>query len=63
MTPFVWLQLGLVTLVAATVQGAVGFAFTLLALPFLLLVLESTEAIQILLVLNLVVPVCLVRHL
>ena len=63
MTPFVWLQLGLVTVLAATVQGAIGFAFTLLALPLFLLVLESTEAIQILLVLNLVVPLCLVRHL
>jgi len=63
LTPFVWLQLGLVTVLAATVQGAIGFAFTLLALPLFLLVLESTEAIQILLVLNLVVPLCLVRHL
>lgn len=63
MTPLVWLQLGLVTVLAATVQGAIGFAFTLLALPLFLLVLESTEAIQILLVLNLVVPLCLVRHL
>jgi len=63
LTPLVWLQLGLVTVLAATVQGAIGFAFTLLALPLFLLVLESTEAIQILLVLNLVVPLCLVRHL
>jgi uncharacterized membrane protein YfcA len=63
LTPFVWLQLGLVTVLAATVQGTIGFAFTLLALPLFLLVLESTEAIQILLVLNLVVPLCLVRHL
>ena len=62
MTSFVWLQLALVTLLAATVQGAVGFAFTLLALPFFLLVLESTEAIQILLVLNMVVPLCLIRR-
>jgi len=63
LTPLVWLQLGLVTVLAATVQGAIGFAFTLLALPLFLLVFESTEAIQILLVLNLVVPLCLVRHL
>ena len=63
MTPVAWLQLGLVTVLAATAQGAIGFAFTLLALPFFLLVLESTEAIQIMLVLNLVVPLCLVRHL
>jgi uncharacterized membrane protein YfcA len=63
LTPFVWLQLGLVTFLASTVQGAVGFAFTLLALPFFLLVLGSTEAIQIMLVLNLVVPLCLIRHL
>ena len=62
MTPFVWLQLGLVTVLAATVQGAVGFAFTLLALPFFLLILESREAIQVLLLLNMVVPLCLVRH-
>lgn len=63
MTLLVWLQLGLVTVLASTVQGAVGFAFTLLALPFFLLVLGSTEAVQILLVLNLIVPLCLVRHL
>ncbi len=58
-----WAQLGLVTLLAAAVQGAVGFAFTLLAVSFFLLILQSAEAVQVLLVLNLVICGSLCRHL
>ncbi len=58
-----WVQLGLVTLLAAAVQGAVGFAFTLLAVSFFLLILQSAEAVQVLLVLNLVICASLCRHL
>ena len=58
-----WVQLGLVTLLAATVQGALGFAFTLLAVPFFLLILQSAEAVQVMLVLNLVICASLCRHL
>ena len=50
-----WVQLGLVTVLAGAVQGAVGFAFTLLTVSFFLLILQSAEAIQVLLVLNLVI--------
>lgn len=59
----VWLQLGLVTLLASAVQGAIGFAFTLLSVSFFLLILQSSEAVQVLLVLNLVISLALVRHL
>ena len=58
-----WVQLGLVTLLAAAVQGAVGFAFTLLAVSFFLLILQSSEAVQVILVLNLVICGSLCRHL
>ena len=58
-----WVQLGLVTVLAAAVQGAVGFAFTLLAVSFFLLILQSAEAIQVILVLNLVICGSLCRHL
>ena len=58
-----WALLGLVTFLAAAVQGAVGFAFTLLAVSFFLLILRSTEAVQVTLVLNLVICGSLCRHL
>ena len=58
-----WAQLGLVTLLAAAVQGAVGFAFTLLAVSFFLLILQSAEAVQVLLVLNMVICGSLCLHL
>ncbi len=58
-----WVQLGLVTVLAAAVQGAVGFAFTLLAVSFFLLILQSAEAIQVIVVLNLVICGSLGRHL
>ena len=58
-----WVQLGLVTVLAAAVQGAVGFAFTLLAVSFFLLTLHSPEAIQVILLLNLVICGSLCRQL
>ena len=58
-----WAQLGLVTLVAAAVQGAMGFAFTLLTVAFFLLILQSAEAVQVTLVLNLVICASLCRSL
>ncbi len=57
-----WVLLGLVTLFAAAVQGTIGFAFTLLAVSFFLLILES-EAVQVTLVLNLVICGSLCRRL
>ncbi len=57
-----WVQLGSVTVLAAAVQGAVGFAFTLLAVSFFLLILQSAEAIQVILVLNLVICGSLCRQ-
>ncbi len=58
-----WVQLGLVTLLAAAIQGAIGFAFTLLTVSFFLLILQSAEALQVILVLNLVICGTLCRHL
>ena len=58
-----WGMLGLVTLLASAVQGAIGFAFTLLAVTFFLLILQSIEAVQVTLVLNLVICGSLCRHL
>jgi hypothetical protein len=39
-----------VTLVAAIVQGTIGFGFTLLAVSFFLLIVQSGDAIQLLIV-------------
>jgi uncharacterized membrane protein YfcA len=58
-----WAVLGLVTLMAAAVQGAIGFAFSLLTVAFFLLILQSTEAVQVTLILNLVICGSLCRHL
>ena len=56
-------QLAGITLIAAAVQGAVGFGFTLLAVSFFLLILQSGEAVQLLLVVNLTISVALVGRL
>ncbi len=50
-------------MLASAVQGAIGFAFTLLSVSFFLLILQSSEAVQVLLVLNLAISLALVRHL
>jgi len=51
-----------VTLLAAVVQGTVGFGFSLLAVSFFLLILQSATAIQLLIVLNLVISLWIVRN-
>ncbi len=50
------------TLLAAVVQGTVGFGFTLLAVSFFLLILQSATAIQLLIVLNFVISLWVVRN-
>ena len=57
------LQLAGVTLIAAVVQGAVGFGFTALAVSFFLLILQSSDAVQLLIVINLVISLTLVGKL
>lgn len=47
------------TLVAATVQGAIGFGFTLISVSFFLWIVRSGDAIQMLIVINLVIAVAL----
>ena len=56
-------QLAGVTLVAAVVQGAVGFGFTLLAVSFFLLIMQSGDAVQLLIVVNLTISVALIGRL
>ncbi len=56
-------QLAGVTLVAAVVQGAVGFGFTLLAVSFFLLIIQSGDAVQLLIVVNLTISVALIGRL
>ncbi len=51
------------TLLAAVVQSTVGFGFTLLAVSFFLLILQSATAIQLLIVLNLVISLWVGRNL
>ena len=47
------------TLIAATVQGALGFGFTLLAVSFFLLIIGSTAAIQLLVTVNFAISLAL----
>lgn len=49
----VFLQLALITLTAATLQGEAGFGFGLLALPGYLWVLSSMEAVPLVVIVNL----------
>ena len=56
-------QLAGVTLVAAVMQGAVGFGFTLLAITFFLLIIQSGDAVHLLIIINLAISLALVRRL
>ena len=67
MDPDAWVlvQLGLVTLVAATLQGAAGFGFGLLALPAYMVILDSTDAVPLVIILSLILSAGLaakIRH-
>lgn len=57
------IQLVGVTLVAAVVQGALGFGFTLLAVSFFLLIIQSGDAVQVLIVINLTISLALIGRL
>jgi len=61
--PLALFLLASVTLVAAAVQGALGFGFTLLAVSFFLLIIQSGDAVQLLIVINLAISLALVRPL
>lgn len=52
--PNVFVLLALVSIVAATVQGAVGFGFGLLAMPGFMWILGSTESVPLVIVLSMV---------
>jgi len=45
-----WIYLSITTLLAATIQSATGFGFGLIAVPVFLLVLDSIEAIQMVMI-------------
>lgn len=57
------IQLAAVTLAAAVVQGALGFGFTLLAVSFFLLIIQSGDAVQLLIVINLAISLTLIGRL
>lgn len=61
--PLALVQLACVTLVAAVVQGALGFGFTLLAVSFFLLIIQSSDAVQVLIVINLAISLALIGKL
>ena len=58
-----WPQLIVVTLLAAIAQGVAGFGFTLLAVSFCLLILQSTEAVQLAIIINFAISAVLVGRL
>jgi len=45
-----WIYLSTITLLAATIQSATGFGFGLIAVPVFLLILNSTDAIQMVMI-------------
>ncbi len=56
-------QLAGVTLVAAVIQGAAGFGFTLLAVTFFLLIIQSGDAVHLLIIINLTISLALIGRL
>lgn len=59
------LALILIVLVASTLQAATGFGFAIMAIPFLLLLFESHDAIQLNIILSLIISLLMiyrVRH-
>lgn len=51
----------LIILLAATLQSSTGFGFSIVSTPFLLIILEPREAVQISLILALVISLALVK--
>ena len=60
MPPIDWILLTMVSFVAALVQGATGFGFAIMAVPFYLLILESLSAIQVSLIVTLAITLLVV---
>jgi len=58
-----WPLLIIVTLLAAIAQGVAGFGFTLLSVSFYLLILRSTAAVQLVLLMNFAIALVLVGRL
>ena len=56
-------QLAGVTLVAAVIQGAVGFGFTLLAVTFFLLIIQSGDAVHLMIIINFAISLALIGRL
>jgi uncharacterized membrane protein YfcA len=52
----------IIILAASTLQTSTGFGFSIMATPFLLVIFEPAEAIQINLILSLVISIALMRN-
>jgi uncharacterized protein len=57
MPPIDWILLTAVSFVAALVQGATGFGFGIMVVPFYLLILGSLSAIQVTIIVTLVLTI------
>ena len=57
--PFALVQLAGVTLVAALTQGVVGFGFTLFAVSFFLLIIQSGDAVHLMIIINFAISLAL----
>ncbi len=57
MPPIDWILLTAVSFVAALVQGATGFGFAVVALPFYLLILGSLSAVQVTIIVTLALTI------
>ena len=57
MPPIDWILLTAVSFIAALVQGATGFGFAIVAVPFYLIILGSLSAIQVSLIVTLSITI------
>jgi len=56
-----WILATIIVFFASILQGATGFGFAIMATPFLLLVFDSRECVQISIILSFVVSLLLIR--
>ena len=59
---FAWIILTVITLIGAIAQSAIGFGFSLMAVPFFLLVLDVKDAVQLSMVLTMAITIIMVFY-
>ncbi len=57
-----WILAGVIVFFASVLQASTGFGFAIMATPFLLLVFDSRECVQISIILSFIVSLLLIRN-